>query len=44
MPISVSLMRKLDRIDPELKEILLDLAEEMKRTVTVLGIDRCPKL
>jgi|GEM_PF-4117821 len=44
MPISVSLMRKLDRIDPELKEILLDLAEEMKRTVTVLGIDRCLKL
>lgn len=41
MPISVSLMRKLDRIDPELKEILLDLAEEMERMVTVY---RCPKL
>jgi len=27
-------MRKLDRIDPELKEILLDLAEELERTVT----------
>ena len=34
MPISASLMRKLDRIDPELKEILLDLAEELERTVT----------
>jgi len=34
MPISASLMRKLDRIQPELKEILLDLAEEMERTVT----------
>jgi len=27
-------MRKLDRVQPELKEILLDLAEEMERTVT----------
>ena len=34
MPISASLVRKLDRIQPELREVLLDLAEELERTVT----------
>ena len=34
MPISASLVRKLDRIQPELREVLLDLAEELERAVT----------